>query len=321
MSTDMDGIAVAGSILVDKINSISAYPREGELTHIRALSSAVGGCVPNTAIDIKKLDSTIPVYAFGRVGQDKEGDFAVSEMERAGVICSGIVRSGSPTSFTEVMSVTSGQRTFFTYPGASAEFGLPDMPDALPGMLHLGYFLLLDRVDRGDGLEILRRAKSRGVRTSIDLVSENSERYSAVLPCLEYTDNLIINETEAGKLAGLSPARENLCDIAAALMARGVRERVIIHMPRLAVCLSRDGYTESPSYILPDGFIKGTTGAGDAFCAGALIGIYRGYSDRDILEVGAAAAVSALSEESGTAGVLPLDAALSAVRNFPRYSV
>ena len=104
-------------------------------------------------------------------------------------------------------------------------------------------------------------------------------------------------------------------------MARGVRERVIIHMPRLAVCLSRDGYTESPSYILPDGFIKGTTGAGDAFCAGALIGIYRGYSDRDILEVGVAAAVSALSEESGTAGVLPLDAALSAVRNFPRYSV
>ena len=31
------------------------------------------------------------------------------------------------TSFTEVMSIVGGQRTFFTYPGASADFGLSDM--------------------------------------------------------------------------------------------------------------------------------------------------------------------------------------------------
>ena len=45
------GIAVAGSILVDEINEISAYPNAGELTKIRSLKKSVGGCVPNVAID------------------------------------------------------------------------------------------------------------------------------------------------------------------------------------------------------------------------------------------------------------------------------
>ena len=52
-----DGIAIAGSILVDKINEISAYPKEGELTKIRSVKKAVGGCVPNDAIEVKIGDS------------------------------------------------------------------------------------------------------------------------------------------------------------------------------------------------------------------------------------------------------------------------
>lgn len=50
--TDMNktGIAVAGTLLVDKINQISAYPALGELTKILSVSDSVGGCVPNTVI-------------------------------------------------------------------------------------------------------------------------------------------------------------------------------------------------------------------------------------------------------------------------------
>ena len=49
------GIAVAGSILVDKINEIRAYPQSGELTQIVNLEKSVGGCVPNVALDLKKI--------------------------------------------------------------------------------------------------------------------------------------------------------------------------------------------------------------------------------------------------------------------------
>lgn len=302
----MKGIAVAGSVLVDKINLIKAYPNKGELTQIQSISKAVGGCVPNVGIDLKKIDVDLKVYALGKIGKDEEGEFVISEFTRCGLDISGLLTDAKEkTSFTDVMSVYGGERTFFTYAGASALFGERDIDfDGLDiGMLHLGYFLLLDKVDNGDGVKILKKAKDKGIKTSIDLVSENSNRYSLVLPCLEYTDNLIINEIEAGKLAGIEPKRENIRKIAETLKRKGVKERVIIHLPEFGACLSDSGYTEIPSFDLPKGYIKGTTGAGDAFCAGALYGINKGYTDKEILEFASMCAAVSLRTPDAVSGL------------------
>ena len=42
-----NGIALVGTVLVDKINEIASYPESGELTKILSVSRAVGGCVCN----------------------------------------------------------------------------------------------------------------------------------------------------------------------------------------------------------------------------------------------------------------------------------
>ena len=164
--------------------------------------------------------------------------------------------------------------------------------------------MLLEKVDQGDGLAILKKAKELGIQTSIDLVSENSDRYSLVLPCLPYTDYLIINENEAGKLTDIEPTDENMESIAYKLKDLGVQQKVVIHKPDYAVCLSEEGYTVVPSYKLPDDYIKGTTGAGDAFCAGTLVGIYKGWTDQEILEFGSACAVMTLGKADATSGLV-----------------
>ncbi len=300
------GIAVAGSVIVDKINEIKAYPQSGELTQIQNIEKSVGGCVPNVALDLKRICPDITVKAVGKIGNDDDGAFVLGMLSDGGVDVSGFVASNERnTSFTDVMSVVNGQRTFFCYPGASAEFGIDDIDfEGLDvKILHLGYFLLLEKVDNGEGIEILKEASRRNIKTSIDLVSENSDRYNIVLPCLKYTDYLIINEMEAGKLTGIEPTDDNMEAIARRLKEAGVREKVVIHMPDYAVCLSDEGYTKVSSYELPDGYIKGTTGAGDAFCAGTLIGIYKGWCDKEILEFGSAAAVMALGTPDATSGL------------------
>lgn len=302
-----NGIAVAGSVLVDKINEIKAYPQSGELTQIVGLEKAVGGCVPNVALDLKKICPDMDVKAIGKIGNDEEGAYVSEVLSQGGVDVTGfVVDESNKTSFTEVMSVINGQRTFFTYPGASAKFGYSDIDfehlDAK--IMLLGYFLLLDKVDQGDGLQILQKAQEMGIKTSIDLVSENSDRYSLVIPCLKYTDYLIINEMEAGKLAGIDPIDENLKQIASKLQELGVKEKVVIHKPDYAVCLSGDDYTVVSSYKLPEGYIKGTTGAGDAFCAGTLIGIYKGWTDQEILEFASGCAVMALGKADATSGLV-----------------
>ena len=304
--TNKTGIAVAGTILVDKINQIAAYPASGELTKILSVSRAVGGAVPNVGIDIKRVDPSIPVKAVGKIGKDSEGDFLVSTLAENGVDTSLLVRGEAPTSFTDVMSIVGGQRTFFTFPGACADFGVDDVAfDKLDvKMLHLGYFLLLDKVDGGDGEKILKKAREMGIKTSIDLVSENSNRYYIVKDCLKYTDNVIINELEAGMIAGIEPCRENLERIARAIKDMGVSERVIIHMPETGVCLSDNGFFELPSWDLPKGFIKVKTGAGDAFCAGALIGIYRGLDEMGILTLASKAATASLAAPDSIGGMV-----------------
>ena len=173
--------------------------------------------------------------------------------------------------FRSVMSVPGGERTFFTYPGASADWGYEDFPFDMVeegDIVLLGYFLLLAKVDAGDGLRILKKLKRIGAETAIDLVSENSNRYALVRICLPYVDNLVVNEIEASRLAGVEG---DLREIAARLFELGVQKRVVIHMPEKGVSLLRDGtWTEVESVALPEGFIKGKTGAGDAFCAGCL---------------------------------------------------
>ena len=307
--TQKSGIAVAGTILVDKLNEIGAYPASGELTKILSVSRAVGGAVPNVGIDIKRVDPTITVKAVGKIGKDSEGDFLVDTLENNGVDASLLVRGEAPTSFTDVMSIVGGQRTFFTYPGACADFGYDDIDfDSLDvKMLHLAYFLLLDKVDGGDGEKILKAAQEKGIKTSIDLVSENSDRYHIVKDCLKYTDNVIINELEAGMIAGITPCRENLERIARAIKDMGVSERVIIHMPETGVCLSDNGFFEVSSWELPKGFIKGKTGAGDAFCAGALIGIYRGLDEMQILTLAQKSATASLAAPDAIGGMVSED--------------
>ena len=324
MDKKRTGIAVAGSVIVDKINEISAYPNAGELTQIRSIQNAVGGCVPNVALDLKKIAPQLPVSAIGKIGSDAEGKFVTDILKAGGVSTIGLaVKPVEKTTFTEVMSIPGGQRTFFVYPGAGADFGIADMDfDRIDAkILHLGYFLLLQKVDDGDGLKILQKAKEVGLETSIDLVSENSDRYGIVLPCLPYTDYLIVNELEAGKLADIEPKPENLQKIAQKLKELGVRKKVIIHMPERSVCLSDEGYSCLGSYILPDGYIQGTTGAGDAFCAGALIGIYNGWADMQIMEFASACAVMTLGSTDATSGMKTEDEIIEFCKQFTRREV
>lgn len=315
------GIMVAGSVLVDKINTISAYPESGQLTQIQEISQAVGGCVPNVALDLKRIEPSLPVWAVGRIGADPEGEFVTQVLRDAGVDTRYLRQDTDKTSFTEVMSVTGGQRTFFCYAGASARFSEQDVPfdKVLPKQLHLGYFLLLKQVDEGDGLKILRRAKELGIRTSIDLVSENSDRYQMVLPCLPYVDDLIINEQEAAKLTGMDAS--DLPGMGKKLLELGVCGKVIIHMPDCAVCCSREGCVRLGSHILPEGYIQGTTGAGDAFCAGALLGIYEGMGDEEILAFASNCAVMALRSADATSGLAVREEILEHCRQFTRRTV
>lgn len=329
------GIAIAGNLIVDKNKSISVYPEKGMLVKIDSVIQNVGGCVPNTIIDIAKIDSTVPLYAYGKVGADSEGEFLVKTLQDNGISTQGVLYSSLPTSFTDVMNVIStGERTFFQYPGANSEYDISDIDvDALDcDIFHAGYILLMDKFDESDpeyGTRLARLLKSiqdKGIKTSVDVVSEEGERFSKLVPpALKYCNYSIINEIEAGRAVGIAPRdangkliEANIKRILEKFFELGVKDIAVIHCPEGGFALDNTGnYVSIPSQNLPKGYIKGSVGAGDAFCAGVLYGIYKGFSLDKTVEIGNLAAAANLSEIDSISGLRSLDELMLLKQKYP----
>ncbi len=315
------GITLVGNILCDVVKTIDAYPELGMLSNIKRVSVAVGGCVPNTGIDLAKIDPSLKLSAIGRVGDDDYGRYVVGELKRYGFNTDGVsVSSTQPTSFSDVMSLPTGDRTFFHARGANAEFSpeLIDLETLDCEMLHAGYILLLDKFDGEDseyGTKMARflcEAQKRGIKTSVDAVSDSTGKFrEKIMPALKYCNYIIFNEIECCNIWGISPyfedGRLDIKAIETAMrktMEYGVKDKVIVHCKKAGFCLSSDGkFTVVPSINIPRELIKGSVGAGDAFCAGSLYGIYNGFTDEEILTFAASAAACNLTSENSVDGM------------------
>ena len=105
MSETRQGITIAGDILVDIVKMIEKYPEKGMLVNVTESVRAVGGCVPNTIIDLAKIDPDMKLTAIGKVGDDENGRFVVDEMAKCGVDVSKVkVVPGKDTSYDDVMT-------------------------------------------------------------------------------------------------------------------------------------------------------------------------------------------------------------------------
>lgn len=323
------GIAVAGNMLVDTIYPIDHYPGIGELATIGdAVTKATGGAVCNVIVDLAKLDETVPLKALGVIGADENGRYIEDTLSNyKNIDLSRIVHAGT-TSFTAVMSdITARQRTFFHSRGANAKFSEEhiDWNNLNVDLLHIGYILLLDELDKPDEkfgtkmARLLASAQSHGIQTSIDVVTDLENRFMKIIPpALKYTDYCIINEIEAERTTGVALRddngliEENIAQALYAIKAMGVCRWIVIHAAEGGYGLDcTDGtIVKMKSMSLPDGYIKGTNGAGDAFCSGVLYGAYLEKSLSEAIKLGTACAACSLSEPGATEGMRRYDEVL-----------
>jgi len=337
---DPHGIAIAGNIIVDSLNIIEKYPEKTMLTNVLSQSNAVGGCVCNTIIDIAKIDPDVFLTAIGKVGNDDYGHFVTGQMQKYGIDTSKVVVSDTcPTANTMVMSeVETGERTFFYAGGANAEFGIDDIDlDSLDcKIFHAGYIMLLDMLDAKDDeygtkmARLLAEVGKRGIKTSIDVVSAESNKFAEnIIPTLKYCDYAIMNEIESCSVTGLSPRNEdgslnidNIKSTMKTLMGHGIRERLIIHCSEAGFMLDSNGnFTISGSLCLPDGYIKGSVGAGDAYAAGCLYGLYQGYDGEKLLEFASGSAAMSLSKPDSISGMKPKRDIENLIKKYPKKEI
>ena len=329
------GILAGGNWIIDNVKIIDVYPKEDKLANILEESNSNGGAPYSVLKVISKMGFLFPLTGIGAIGDDEKGDYILNECQKLNIESSQIIKvQNSNTSYTDVMTVLgTGRRTFFHSRGANAH--LDESYFSFSGhkskIFHLGYLLLLDRLDAigSDGLtgaaKVLKEARKCGMVTSADLVSEQSERFKTIIPlALQYVDILFVNEFEAGMLTGIEICdEEGECSIANAYQAAdailnaGVQRWVIIHFPKGAIALNKSGEKLfQPSVKMPVEKIKGSVGAGDAFAAGVLAGFHEEWTMAKCLLLGVNVAAASLMDASSSESIVPWQECLKLGEDF-----
>ena len=328
------GIVAGGNWIVDHTKIIDGYPPQDTLANILSQTSSNGGGPYNVLIDLAHLEVPFPLEAIGLVGDDAEGEYIRRDCQSHKIDVRQLrITKEAPTSYTDAMTVKStGRRTFFHQRGANAFLDAPhfDFAQSNARIFHLGYLLLLDRLDQPDpdwgtvAASVLRRAQAAGFKTSADVVSVESNRFAdVVLPALRFCDYCILNELEAERTTGVPIIKEGVVDLSGAqtaarqLVDAGVREWVVIHFPSGAIAVNRqDNQLLQPSVKMPQTSIAGTTGAGDAFAAGVLLGLHENAPMETALRYGVCTAAASLTEASSSDGVVPLTECLRLAESY-----
>ena len=248
-------IAVIGSINLDIVARVKAFPKPGETITNATVNRFPGGKGANQALAAHRLGAS--VFMVGRVGDDPVADEALHTLREEGVDLSYCqTLQGTSTGLAMIVVTPAGENQLVVAPGANAAFDaqhlvVPDS-DAIIAQLEVPIDTILKAATGSDSFFCLNAAPAKPVPHVL----------------LEQVDLLIVNEIEAQSLG-------KELDIYTGLLA-------ITYGSEGAV-LSRAGQQVAKAKP-PKVDVVDTTGAGDAFTAALTLALVSGIEPQAALE-------------------------------------
>ena len=321
--TERAGVICAGNWIVDLVHDIETWPNESELTRIGQQTRGIGGGAANVIAALARLQTGLPLFPMGAIGDDEQGAFILQECQGLGLPTEALIaKPGVATAHTHVMSVAGQSRTFFYQGGANdaltaSDFPLGTFSASRAKIFYLGYLTLLGDLDApsADGAtnaaQVLSRAQQAGLITCVDLVSIQHPRFQEIVAAAApHIDYLVTNEIEVAHATGQEPSGrpEDLLKSARKLLDRGVNAAVVVHCVDTVLWVGADG-KELAFRVekLPPDQIASHLGAGDAFCAGLLYGVHEAQPPQRCLDLATATARASLKGLTATEAIPSLD--------------
>jgi sugar/nucleoside kinase (ribokinase family) len=293
-------VSSVGLYVVDILGRpVTRIPEGGRAEYIEEIRMTVAGTAGATALDCALLG--LQTRAVSLVGQDALGDYLVATLEKAGVNCDCIGRSGKVQTSATILPIRpNGERPALHVPGTAAEFTLtPDSFDAVldARILHIGGTGLLRSFDGAPTMALLRAAKARGMVTTFDLIQATPAVAAQVREMLPLIDWFVPSIDEVRELTGLSDPEA----AARALQEMGARNVVITLGGEGVFALTEGKQTlRLPAHDIR---VVDTTGCGDCFTAGVISGLIRGWALEQTLRF-ATAASALVAMALGSQGLL-----------------
>jgi len=303
-------VAAVGVHILDvlgrPVETIPAGQGSARLTEIRATAA---GTAAGTAVDLAKLGAQ--VAAFGAVGTDLLADILVLAM--AGCDTGGLVRKqGAQTSATILPIRGNGERPALHVPGASRLLRLEDIDLRALGdcdALVLGGPDALAGLTAEDLAAVVSAGKRAGALVLVDVLHPGSPRdFERLGPALALADWFCPNADQLLALTGRKDLDEAIADVLA-LGTGGVAVTL-----GAEGCVLADG--DRPRAHVPGmkvGVVD-TTGCGDGFDAGFLVGLLLGCDPEDAARLGVACGSLVATGLGSDAGIESLPQVLAFLR-------
>jgi len=251
-----------------------------------------GGSAANTAAGVASLGGRAGFI--GKVRDDALGEIFTHDLRSTGVVYTVPAgTAGPPTARSLILVTPDAERTMNTYLGTAGELSAGDVDEGLVSSARItyveGYLVGLPSAE-GALAAAVDAAHRAGRRVALTLsdpawVALQKEAFSTVLPSV---DVLLGNEAEALELTG-EPELE------AALRALTKTTPVVAVTRGAAGAVASDGNGMVSVAAEPVRRVEDTTGAGDLFAAGFLLGLARERPLEDCLRLGALAAAEVIS--------------------------
>ena len=261
-------VCLLGPINVDITMPIDTYPQEGDDAGAPSYSVETGGVVGNTAIALSKLG--VNAKLIGCIGDDNWGNLAAEAFRQTGVDISGVsVLPGVKTGLNFAVVSRGGERTFFNAWGANIWDNTHKFPLHIiskTDMLQVTGHPLTRSSNRPALLNAIDIAQSNDIPISMDTsirpVFDSTSDIRAVIPKLNIC---ILGYEEACYLVDHSDPHT----IAQKILSQGPELVAVKLSGKGCVLANADECITLPSYKVKT---IDTTGAGDTFTAGIILG-------------------------------------------------
>jgi sugar/nucleoside kinase (ribokinase family) len=306
-STPRFDVVCLGNLVADLIvRSLSALPPRSTLQMVDSIELKAGGTAYITAYVLARLGARTAMV--GVIGEDMFGRFLEDELRAAGADCDGLVHDAQRATTTTVVVVDeTGDRTYIHAPGAAAALTAQELPEETlfsGRALHVGGALINHLLDGEPTAAILRKARARGILTSLDTSFDPTGSWDRVHPALPYLDVFAPGYPEARMIAG----EDDPAEIARWARERGVRIAAI-KLGEEGVWIDGPGFTgRIPAIPVTP---VDTTGAGESFDAGLLYGLVQGWPLDQAARLAVAMGSRAVCSVGGVSGACSLEEAMS----------
>ena len=300
-------LCIGVHVLDIHVATVDSIPEGSSGALVDTIRMSPAGTAGGTAVVLSKLGADVTSVA--AVGDDPMGAVLVSLLQANGVDTAPITtKEGVQTSASVLPINGDGDRPAWHCIGANGSLTLDDIDLDLvrsADHVHVGGPEFL-----GDAaVAVLEAARGAGVTTSVDMLAPGEPMWlDAIAGCLPLVDLFLPNDEQ---LLGLT-ATTTLEEGAQALLDRGVGCVAVTAGARGAYVATAEESAWVPAYAIE---VVDTTGCGDSFSAGFLLGRARG---RDLVAAAslgnatAAQVAQGMSTDAGSYDLASVDAFASA---------